>query len=221
MATIKFSNRHLTFQKAKYFTYAASSVKLGHLGLKNDHRGQFEPKRLVKEVKDLAEASGPVSVVDFLAIRKSGGKGRLEFSEPTEALKVAVKVSGSKTKLVVGRIAVYSIESGIIKDYLQKEEYRSQIEGKQMAVADGVVAVKEFMEFSAKEFKAELDAGLSVADIIKASIGADGGTSVATTMRLSEGTVLGYRLQHVWINSRGGVSLKRDSPGRAETKPKK
>jgi len=221
MATIKFTDRYLTFQRAKYFTYAASSVKLGHLGRKNDKLGQFDPERLVKEVYNLTETLGPVSVVDFLAIRRSGGRGKLEFSEPTEALKVAVKVSGSKVKLVIGCIAVYCVESGIVKDYLKKEDYRSQIEGRQMAVVDGVVAVKEFMEFSAKEFKAKLDAGFTVAEMVKARIDAGGESSVATTLRLSEDTVLGYRLQHVWINSKGVVTLKRDNPGLAETKPMK
>lgn len=217
MPIIKFNNRYLTFQQAKYFIYAAAGVKLGHLGKKNDVLGQFDPGWELTEVSKSLEANTPDTIVDFLATRKSGGSGKLDFFEPTDAVKIGVKVSGTKVKVVVGKITVISVESGKIKEVLEKEKYRKHIE-KNMAVVDGIVVANEFIEMTASEFNAKLKAGFTVAEMVNVRVNASGGTSVLTSAKLSKDTVLGYRLQHVWIDQNGEMRMTRDNPMQAEIK---
>ena len=216
MPIIEFNNRYLTFQRAKYFNYAPAGVKLGDLGKKNNALGQFNPGHELTEISKLLETGKPDTVVDFLAIRKTGGSGKLDFFEPTDAVKVGVQVSGKQVKVVVGKIAVISVKSGKIKEELDKKENRKHIE-KQMAVVDAIVVAQEFVEMSASEFNAKLNAGFTVAEMVNIEVNAGGGVASRTTASVSKGTVMGYALQHVWIE-KGEVKMKRDNPGQAEIK---
>lgn len=218
MPIIKFKERHIVIERAKFFNYAPSAVELGHLGVKNNTLGQFEPDEVIDEIATHAEAKQYDTKISFIAIKKGGGGGKLDFVEPTDAFKVGVKVSGGSVKVVIGEAKVYSVPSRPIKEAIQnKEKYQKIVAGsKRVAVVDKIVVAETYLEYSVSEFNLKIKGKASIAEFIRAELEAGGEVASRTTASISKGTVLGYALQHVWIE-KGEVKMKRDNPGLAET----